>query len=135
MKRIGNVYLGEEQTHENDWWSEEASVWWSKGKKGRKGLSKGKNKISESDSRTFLQKKGSDKDLQSNKGERKDQRRKKEKKVPILNEDILPQNRQVKKDVAILGNLMTGIPALLILPAPLLIGIARDILHGWRQFP
>ena len=43
FKRIGNAYLGEEQTHDNDWWSEEGSVWWSKGKKGKKGFSKGKN--------------------------------------------------------------------------------------------
>ena len=39
------------------WWSEEDSFWWSKGKKGRKGLSKGKNKFPEGDSRTFLKKK------------------------------------------------------------------------------
>ena len=54
--------------------------WWSKGKKGRKGLSKGKNTFSESDSRTLLQEKGSDKEFQSNKGTSKDQRRKKERK-------------------------------------------------------
>ena len=26
FKRIGNVYIGEEQTQDNDWWSEEDSV-------------------------------------------------------------------------------------------------------------
>ena len=40
FKRIGNAYFGEEQTHDNDWWSEEESVGWSKGKKG---FLKGKN--------------------------------------------------------------------------------------------
>ena len=58
FKRLGNTYLGEEQTQDNDWWPEEDGVWWSMGKKGRKGLSKGKNKSPESDSRTFLEVKG-----------------------------------------------------------------------------
>ena len=126
--------LGEEQTQDNDWWSEEASVWWSKGKKC---LSKGKNTFSESDSRTFLQEKGSDKEFQSNKGTSKDQRRKKEKKVPVLNQDFLAQNRQVKKEVAIPGNLMTGIRILLMITQfqpqeETQHGMTRDILHGWR---
>ena len=43
-----------------------------KGKKGRKRLSKGKNKFPESDSRTF-QDQDSDKEFQSNKGTSKDQ--------------------------------------------------------------
>ena len=71
-KRIGNAYCGEEQTQDNNWWSEEDSVWWSKCKKGKKGLSKGKNKFPESDSRTF-QDQGSDKEFQSDKGTSKDQ--------------------------------------------------------------
>ena len=50
--------------------------WWSKGKKGRKCTSKGKNTFSGGDSRTLHQGKGSDKDLQPNKGKSKDQRRK-----------------------------------------------------------
>ena len=39
--------LGEEQTQDVEWWSEEDSVWWSKGKKGKKVSSKGQNKLSE----------------------------------------------------------------------------------------
>ena len=50
--------LGEEQTQDNEWWSEEDSVWWSKGKKGKKDFRKGKNKLSDGHSRTFHQEKG-----------------------------------------------------------------------------
>ena len=46
-----------------------------RGRKAEKGLSKGKNKFPESDSRTFLQDEGSDKEFQSNKGTSKDQSR------------------------------------------------------------
>ena len=38
--------LSEEQIQDIEWWSEEDSVWWSKGKKGKKGSSKGQNKLS-----------------------------------------------------------------------------------------
>ena len=39
-KELGRAYLGEEQTQDTEWWSEEDSVWWSKGKKARKALRK-----------------------------------------------------------------------------------------------
>ena len=66
LKRIGNAYLGEKQTQDNDWWTEEDGVWWSKGKKGRECLSKGKSKFPDFDSRT---------EFQSNKGTSKEQSR------------------------------------------------------------
>ena len=76
LKRIGNAHLGEEHTQDIDWWTEEDSVWWSKGKKGRKGHSKGKSKFPNFNSHTFLrQGKGSDREFQSNKGTSKDQNR------------------------------------------------------------
>ena len=50
--------LGEEQTQDNERWSEEDSVWWSKGKKGKKDFWKGKNKLSDGHSRTFHHEKG-----------------------------------------------------------------------------
>ena len=128
------MYLGEEQTQENDWWSEEASVWCGPmARKAGKAFRKERTKYLKAILVLFLKKKVQTRICNQTK-ERVKIRGEEEKKVPILNEDFLPQNRQVKKDVAILGNLMTGIPALLILPAPLLIGKARDILHGWRQF-
>ena len=76
LKSIGNAYLGEEQTQDTEWWSEEDSVWWSKGKEGKKDSSKGKNNLPESDSRTYHQKKGTDDEHHSYKGRGKDQKRK-----------------------------------------------------------
>ena len=32
-KRTGKAYIGEEQTKDTEWWSEEDCAWWSKGKK------------------------------------------------------------------------------------------------------
>ena len=57
----------------------------------------------------------------------------------ILNQGSLPLNRQMKKDMDVLGSLTIGIRILLMtlpvqLQEELLHGMARDILHGWRQF-
>ena len=60
-------------------------------------------------------------------------RREKEKKVPIPNQDSLPQKHRGKKEIAIPGTLMTGRQASLIPLVQPLNGMARDILHGWRQ--
>ena len=54
----------------------------------------------------------------------------------ILNQDFLPPNRQVKKDMAILGSLMIGTRILLMilqvqLQEELLHVMARNIVHGW----
>ena len=111
--------------------SEEDCVRWSKGKKGKKSTSKGKTEFSEGDSRTRHQENDSDKEYQSCKRKGKDQREN-EKKVSILNQDFQLQKHQVKKDMAIPGNLMSGIQASLI---PLVQHFRqREILHGWRQF-
>ena len=40
-RRTGRAFLGEEQAHESELRSEEDGVWWSKGKRGLKGSSKG----------------------------------------------------------------------------------------------
>ena len=60
--------------------------------------------------------------------------------MPILNQDFQSQNHRVKKDMVIPGNQTISIPALLLSPQlqpkeELLQGMARDILHGWHQFP
>ena len=115
LKRIGNAYFGEEQTQDNDWWSEEDCVWWSKGKKSKKGLPKGKNKFPEGDSNTLHQEKGSDKDYRSCTG------------------GLSASESPSEEGYGFPGNLMTGIQALLIPPVRLLMGMARDILHGWRR--
>ena len=33
----GRAFFGDEQAQDPEWWSEEDSAWWSKGKKGKKG--------------------------------------------------------------------------------------------------
>ena len=139
FKRIGNVYLGEEQTQDNDWWSEEDSVWWSKRKKGRKGFSKKKEQISGKRFLYFFFKIKVQTRSSSQTKERVKIRVEEEKKVHILNQDFLHQDRQVKKDMVILGSLTIGIRILLMilqvqLQEELLHCMARDILHGWRQF-
>ena len=60
FKRTGKAHFGEEQTQDPEWWSEEDSVWWSKGKKGKKVSSKGKNNLPESEFRTYHPEKGTD---------------------------------------------------------------------------
>ena len=55
---------------------EEDGVWWSKGFRGKKGSSKGKNNLPEGDSRTYHQEKGTGKEYHSYKGRGKDQKRK-----------------------------------------------------------
>ena len=80
----------------------EDSPWWSKGKKGKKGSSKGKNYLSESDFRAY----------QPDKGIRKEKAR----KVPIINQDFQPQKHLVKKDMVIPGNETIGIPDSLMIP-------------------
>ena len=58
FKRIGNVYLGEEQTQENDWWSEEASVWCGPvARKAAKAFRKERTKILKAILVLFLKKK------------------------------------------------------------------------------
>ena len=60
FKRTGKAHFGEEQTQDLEWWSEEDSVWWSKGKKGKKVSSKGKNNLPDSEFRTYHPEKGTD---------------------------------------------------------------------------
>ena len=44
-RRTGRAFLGEEQAHASELWSEEDGVWWSKGKRGKKGSSKGNKSV------------------------------------------------------------------------------------------
>ena len=40
-KEAEGPLFGDEQAQDPEWWSEEDFAWWSKGKKGKKGLSNG----------------------------------------------------------------------------------------------
>ena len=41
IQKDGRAFFGDEQAQDPEWWQEEDLVWWSKGKKGKKVLSKG----------------------------------------------------------------------------------------------
>ena len=41
FKGSGRAFMGEEQAQDLEWWSEEDFAWWSKGKRGKTGLSRG----------------------------------------------------------------------------------------------
>ena len=59
-----------------EWWSEEVRDWWSKGKKSRKGSSKGNDGIQNSGFRTNQPEKGTGNEFHLHKGRGKDQKRK-----------------------------------------------------------
>ena len=77
-KRTGRAFFGDEQTHDPEWWSEEDFAWWSKGKKGKKGLSKGNDGLQKGGFRPYQPNKGAGNDYLQNKGRGKDQKRKKQ---------------------------------------------------------
>ena len=76
----GRTYVGEEQAQDFEWWSEEDSVWWSEGKRGKKGSSTTNNYFSESDFRTYHPEKSTGNEYHPYKGRGKDQKRKKTRK-------------------------------------------------------
>ena len=81
----------------------------------------------------FLKDKGSDKEFQTNKGTSKDQSR------SYSQSGFSALESPSEKEMVILGSLTIGIRILLMtlqvqLQEELLHGMARDILHGWRQF-
>ena len=99
FKRIRNEYLDEEQKQDNDWRTEEDSVWWSKKRPFKKERTNFLNAILVLFFRIKNQTRSS-----SQTKDRVQIRVEEEKKVHILNQVFLPQNRQVKKDMVILGN-------------------------------
>ena len=73
-KRTGRAFFGDEQAQDPEWWQEEHRVWWSKGKKGHKGLSKSNDGFRKGGFRPYPPDKGASKDFPQNKGRRKDQK-------------------------------------------------------------
>ena len=101
------------------------------GKKARKALRKVETNFLNVILVPFIKKRVQTKNINRTK-EKVKIRGENENKVPILNQDFQLQKQQVKKDMAIPGNLMSGIQASLI---PLVQHFRqREILHGWRQF-
>ena len=125
-KRTGRAFCGDEQAQDPVWWSEEDFAWWSKGKKGKKGLSKGNGGLQKGGFRPYQPDKGAGKDYHQNKGRGKDQRGKgREGTCPQsrfspsetpneegygFNPDFQPQKHPTKKDMAMPGNQTIGLP-------------------------
>ena len=87
FKSTGKAYLGEEQTQDTEWWSEENSVWWSKGKMRRERFfGRWKTFLCENDSRTYQPQKGTGNEYYPYKGRGKEQKRKGK-------EGAIPQSR------------------------------------------
>ena len=76
FKRTGRAYLGEEQRQDSEWLSEEDCAWWSKGKSGKKGSSKGNDGFQKSVFRTNPPEKGTGNESHLHKGRGKDRKRK-----------------------------------------------------------
>ena len=74
FKGTGRAFLGEEQAQDPEWRSEEDCAWWSKGKRGKKGLSKGNEGFQKGGSRIYPREKGSINDINPHKGTDKDQK-------------------------------------------------------------
>ena len=72
FKRTGRAFFGDEQTQDTEWRQEEDPVWWSKGNKGKKGLSKDNDGFQKGGFRPYQPDKGAGKDFHQNKGRGKD---------------------------------------------------------------
>ena len=133
-KGTRRAFLGEEPAQDPEWWSEEDCAWWSKGKRGKKGFSKGNEGFWKSRFRTYQPEKVQAMISTRAKAEA---RTKKERvrKVLIFSPAFQLLKHPVKKKMAIPGNQTIGIPDLLTTPpVQLLDGLVRElVLHGWRQ--
>ena len=103
-KRTGRAFFGGEQKQDPELWSEEDFAWWTKGRKGKKGLSKGNDGFQKGGFRHYQPDKGAGKDLPRTKARESPKKKKARKKV-ILNPDFHPLEHLKKKDIAMPGNL------------------------------
>ena len=98
-KRSGRAFLGEEQAQDSEMRSEEDLAWWTKGRKGKKGFSKGSDGFQKGGFRLTSQIKGAGKDFSRTKAKESTQKEKARKKL-ILNRDFQPLKHLKKKDIA-----------------------------------
>ena len=73
-RRTGRAFFGDEQARDLELWSEEDFARWSKGKKGKNGLSKGNDGFRKGGFRPYQPDTGAGKDKNQNKGKGKDQK-------------------------------------------------------------
>ena len=74
FKGKGISFLGEEQAQDPEWQSQEDGAWWYKGKRGKKGSSKGKNRLSENCFRTYQSEKNASSDYSGHSGRGKERK-------------------------------------------------------------
>ena len=129
----GRAFLGEEQAQDPEWRSEEGCAWWSKGKRGKKGFSKGNENFWKGGFRTNPSEKGASNDVNPHKGRGKDQKGK-------GTESAYPQSglslgNTQRRSMPIPGIRMTGLPAsgLTIPQLQLLGGLARELIPFIRR--
>ena len=128
------AFLGEEQAHESELWSADDSVWWSLGKRGKKGFgsSQGNEGFRKGGFRTSPSEKGSRSDFINTKARAKI--KKKAREVPVHRQDFQPLNTPLKRNKVLSGNQAIGAPiALTILQR--VRGTIQDIRLGWHEFP
>ena len=87
-------------------------AWWSKGKKGKKGWSKGNKGVHKGGFRPYQPEKTAGKDYTENKDKKERTRKARARKEFSLNLDVQTLKHSMKKDMAMLGNLTTGLPAI-----------------------
>ena len=129
-------FFGDEQAQDPEWWLEEDLVWWSKGKKGKQGWSKGNDGLqirvvfartspTKVQAMTFTIAKAEER-----------VKKEKAKKELFLNRDSQPQIHPMKKDMAKPENQTIGLPVTgLMVPGLQMLGGSVQSLkhHGWWQ--
>ena len=107
-KTTGRAFFGDEQVQDPEWWSEEDFAWWSEGKKGKKGLSKGNDGLQNGGFRPYQPDKVQARIFSKTKTEERI-KKEKAKKEPLFNPDCQPQKHPMKKDMAAPGNQTIGL--------------------------
>ena len=102
FKDKGKAFLGEEEAQDPDWQSEEDGAWWSKGRRGKKGSSKGKIASLKVVVGLPTQKRVHAVISTRTKAEARNEEERR-KKVLILNWISQPQNHPVKRRIVISG--------------------------------
>ena len=124
--RSGRTFLGEEQSQDSEMWSEEDFAWWTKGRKARRACQEAMMAFRRVVFALTSERKAQTRIIPRTKARESSKKEKARKKL-ILNRDLQLLKHPEKKNMAMPGNLMTGLPVsgLMILGLQLLDGTAR----------
>ena len=134
-EREKEAFFGDEQVQDPEWWSEEDFTWWSKGKKGKKGSSRGKDGFHKSSLRPYQTDKRCKKGLSPKERHRKGSNRKRQRRNLSSIRIVSLRNTNIEGHGAP-GNQTIGLPVIgLTIPGLQMQGgfAQRLILHGWWQ--